>query len=109
MTAPDDASLRVLQLIDKRPDLTQRQLAEALGVSVGKAHYLLRALMSKGAVKVRNFRHSQNKLGYAYLLTPQGLIEKATLTQRYLERKEAEYEALRKEIRVLRREVEVRA
>ena len=85
--------------------MNQRQLAEQLGVSLGKANYLLHALLDKGLLKARNFRNSQNKLAYAYLLTPGGLAEKAALTRGYLERKSQEYEALRDEIERLRAEL----
>ena len=106
MPPVDDAHLRVLQLLEQRPDLSQRQLAVQLGVSLGKTNYLLRALLEKGSLKARNFRNSQNKLAYAYLLTPKGMSQKAVLTQGYLQRKIVEYEALRAEIEGLRREVD---
>ena len=86
--------------------MNQRQLAEQLGVSLGKANYLLHALLDKGLLKARNFRNSQNKLAYAYLVTPGGLAEKAALTRGYLERKSQEYEALRDEIDKLKLELE---
>lgn len=105
MPASDEAHLRVLQLLQRRPEWTQRELAEALGVSVGKINYVLRALIEKGAVKARNFRSSQHKLAYAYLLTPKGASHKAALTQRFLKRKLAEYAALKLEIERLQREV----
>jgi EPS-associated MarR family transcriptional regulator len=78
---------RVLRALAEKPDLNQRQLAELLGVSLGKTNYLLRALLDKGLLKARNFRNSQNKLAYAYLITPSGLAEKAALTRGYLDRK----------------------
>ena len=86
--------------------MSQRELAEALDVSVGKAHYLLRGLIEKGFVKVRNFRRSNNKIGYLYKLTPSGIREKLDVTRRYLARREAEYESLRAEITALRAEME---
>ena len=86
--------------------MSQRELAEALDVSVGKAHYLLRGLIEKGYVKVRNFRRSNNKIGYLYKLTPSGIREKLDVTRRYLARREAEYESLRAEITALRAEME---
>jgi EPS-associated MarR family transcriptional regulator len=95
--AQDEIRFQVLRALEQQPDLNQRQLAEQLGVSLGKANYLLRALVDKGLLKARNFRNS-HKLAYAYLLTPQGLAQKAALTQSYLERKTAEYEALKDEI-----------
>ena len=93
---------KVLHALLQQPDMSQRQLAELLGVSLGKTNYLLRALVEKGLLKARNFRNSQNKLAYAYLLTPSGLAHKAELTRGYLERKTAEYEALKDEIERLR-------
>jgi EPS-associated MarR family transcriptional regulator len=100
--AYDDAHLRVLQLLERQPDRPQRQLALALGVSVGKAHYLLRSLVEKGSVKARNFRQSDRKRGYMYLLTPKGMAQKAALTQDYLQRKLREYDALKAEIERIR-------
>ena len=85
--------------------MAQRELADALGVSVGKANYCLKALLEKGQIKVSNFRRSDNKLAYAYLLTPAGVSAKASLTVRFLRRKTAEYEALKEEIAALEWEV----
>ncbi len=85
--------------------MSQRDLADALGVSLGKANYCLKALLDKGFIKMQSFRRSQNKLAYAYLLTPIGIAEKAGLTVRFLERKVAEYESLTLEIEVLKSEV----
>jgi EPS-associated MarR family transcriptional regulator len=79
-------------------------MAQELGMSLGKANYLLRALLGKGFVKVQNFRNSSNKRGYAYLLTPEGVAAKAELTRRFLARKLQEYDALSLEIERLRRE-----
>ncbi len=100
----DDVQLRVLRLLQDDPHLTQRELAEALGVSLGKANYCLKALLAKGQVKMQNFSRSNNKLGYAYLLTPSGVTAKATLTAQYLKLKLAEYEALKREITQLQEE-----
>jgi EPS-associated MarR family transcriptional regulator len=86
---------KVLRPLEKQPGLSQRQLADILGVGQGKANYLLRALLDMGLLKAHNFRSSQNKLAYAYLITPRGLADKAALTRVYLERKSKEYEALR--------------
>ncbi len=97
---------KVLRALEQQPDLSQRQLADLLGVSLGKANYLLRALLDKGLLKAHNFRSSQNKLAYAYLITPRGLAEKAALTRGYLERKSEEYEALREEINKLKLDLE---
>jgi len=102
----EEMRFKVLRALEQQPDLSQRQLADMLGVSLGKANYLLHALLDKGLLKARNFRNSQNKLAYAYLVTPGGLAEKAALTRGYLERKSQEYEALRDEIDKLKLELE---
>jgi EPS-associated MarR family transcriptional regulator len=101
----EDTHLRLLRLLEANPDLSQRDLARALGTSLGKTNYCLNALIDKGLVKVRNFRNNQNKLGYAYLLTPRGIESKATITVHFLKRKMAEYELLKNEIEQLQREV----
>lgn len=88
-------------MLQANPDLTQREIAQRLGVSTSGLNYCLKALIEKGLVKVHNFNRSKNKFGYVYLLTPQGVSEKALLTGRFLKRKLAEYEALRAEIEVL--------
>ena len=98
---------KVLRALEQQPDLSQRQLADMLGVSLGKANYLLRALLAKGLLKAHNFRSSQNKLAYAYVITPRGLAEKAALTRGYLERKSEEYEALRDEIERLKADLKL--
>lgn len=100
----EDLRFRVLKLLQDNPDLSQRELARRLGVSNGKLNYCLRALIDKGLVKLGNFAHSTHHLGYAYLLTPAGMAEKAALTGRFLRRKMAEYEALRAEIEALQAE-----
>ncbi|MDT0496361.1 MarR family EPS-associated transcriptional regulator [Algiphilus sp. W345] len=97
---------RLLELIEQQPQLTQRQLAEELGVSVGKINYCLHALMEKGYVKLDNFRRNPNKRVYSYLLTPGGLEAKAQATLFFLQRKVAEYEKLRLEILRLSADVE---
>ena len=96
---------RALKILDQRPDLTQRQLAKELGVSLGKTHYLLKSLIDVGWVKLDNFQKSDNKWGYAYLLTPKGIAEKAAITARFLVRKQREYKKLRGEIAYLQEEV----
>ena len=101
----EDTHLRLLRLIEARPELSQRDLARELGTSLGKVNYCLNALIDKGLVKVRNFRNSSNKLAYAYLLTPRGIESKATITVKFLKRKMAEYESLKTEIEQLQREV----
>ena len=102
----DSSLLGVLRLLDASPNRTQRELARELGTSLGKANYLLKALLGKGFVKVQNFRKSSNKRGYAYLLTPEGAAAKAELTRHFLARKIEEYDALRLEIERLRGESE---
>ncbi len=103
-TLHDEIHLKVLRLLEATPAINQRHLAEALGVSLGKANFCLRALLDKGLVKAENFRNNQNKLSYAYLLTPSGFAEKAALTSRFLKRKTEEYELLKAEIELLRQE-----
>ncbi|NBX55381.1 MAG: MarR family EPS-associated transcriptional regulator [Betaproteobacteria bacterium] len=98
----EDTNFRVLRILQENPDLTQRELAEKLGVSVGGLNYCLKALMDKGWVKMQNFHQSKNKFKYVYLLTPQGVSERMALTSRFLQRKMAEYEALKAEIDSLR-------
>jgi EPS-associated MarR family transcriptional regulator len=96
---------RALKILERQPDLTQRQLAEELGVSLGKTHYLVKSLIDVGWVKFDNFQRSNNKWGYAYLLTPMGIVEKAALTARFLVRKQREYTLLQEEITQLQEEV----
>ncbi|SEK12088.1 hypothetical protein MAA5396_04717 [Marinovum algicola] len=91
--------------LEGNPELSQRELAKSLGISLGIANYCLKALVEKGQVKVSNFRASDNKLRYAYVLTPQGLAAKAALTARFLKRRVAEYEALKAEIEALQKEL----
>ena len=100
-----ETHFRLLRLLETRPELSQRDLARELGTSLGKINYCMNALIDKGWVKVRNFRDSQNKLAYAYLLTPRGIERKATITVQFLRRKLAEYETLKIEIEQLQREV----
>jgi len=94
-----------LKILEQQPDLTQRQLAEKLDVSLGKAHYLVKSLIDVGWIKLDNFQRADNKLGYAYLLTPKGIVEKAGITARFLVRKRQEYIQLREEIVQLQEEV----
>lgn len=97
----EDTHFRVLALLEKNPDISQRDLAKALGISLGGVNYSLRALVERGMVKAQNFSSSDKKLAYAYILTPKGLTEKSMLTARFLKRKMEEYEALRVEIESL--------
>ena len=97
---------RALKILEQQPDLTQRQLSEALGVSLGKTNYVLKSLIDVGWVKLDNFQRSDNKWGYAYLLTPTGVTEKAAITLRFLKRKKQEYDDLQIEIAQLQKEVQ---
>lgn len=101
----EDAHYRVMQALQKNPELTQRELSQVLGVSLGKLNYCLKALIQKGWIKIGNFSHSDKKMNYAYLLTPKGVSEKARMTQGFLHRKIAEYEALQEEIKMLQKEI----
>ncbi len=102
----EDANFQVMRILQDNPDLTQRELAEKLGISVGGLNFCLKALMEKGLVKMNNFANSKNKFGYVYVLTPTGMAEKAAITHRFLQRKMDEYEALKAEIEALKSEVE---
>jgi EPS-associated MarR family transcriptional regulator len=103
VTPKDQAYFRVLRAVELNQDITQPQLAKQLGISMGKANYLINALVDKGLIKVENFRQRGDKLNkIAYLLTPEGLKNRIALTRNYLARKETEYEALRSEIDSLR-------
>jgi EPS-associated MarR family transcriptional regulator len=104
--APNEENhLKVLRLLESDPELSQRELSRALGISLGKTNYCMRALLDKGLIKMQNFRNSGNKLGYAYLLTPAGMAAKAELTRNFLKLKVQEYEALKQEIEQLQREM----
>ena len=100
----EDIHFRVLRLLEANPAMNQRELAEELGVSLGKTNYCLKALLAKGMLKMHNFQSSKRKLAYAYLLTPQGITEKASLTGRFLQRKMDEYVVLKAEIESLKQE-----
>jgi EPS-associated MarR family transcriptional regulator len=100
-----ELQFRVLRLLESNPHLTQRELSKSLGVSLGGVNYCLNALVAKGSVKMQNFKNNRNKSVYAYLLTPQGLAEKAVLTGAFLKRKVQEYQTLKEEIEALSREV----
>jgi len=104
MTDPE-IHYRVLNQLETDPHMTQRQLADALGISLGKTNYVLKALIDVGWLKLGNFRRSNSKMGYAYLLTPVGVVEKALITKRFLQRKRVEYERLALEIERLELEV----
>ena len=97
----EDTHYRVLALLERSPDISQRELARELGISLGGVNYALRALIEKGMLKAQNFSSSDKKLAYVYILTPKGLAEKSFLTARFLRRQMDEYEALRAEIESL--------
>ena len=102
----EDTHFRVLRLLQENPEMSQRELAEAVGVSVGGIHYVLTALIDKGLVKLGNFTAAEDKRRYAYVLTPKGLARKAALTRAFLVRKMEEYQALKEEIEELKKESE---
>jgi EPS-associated MarR family transcriptional regulator len=99
------AERSLLEAVAQGEHANQRQLSRAIGLSLGKTHYLLKELVDRGLIKIGNFKRSQNKFGYAYLLTRSGVKEKITITKKFLEAKEKEYELLRQEIDVLRDEI----
>ncbi|MBM3245886.1 MAG: MarR family EPS-associated transcriptional regulator [Candidatus Omnitrophica bacterium] len=101
--------LYVIKELEQNPHLTQRDLAQKLGISLGKTNFLLRALIEKGVVEARNFKNSKNKLAYMYLLTPHGIKMKIQLTQEFFAFKLQEYERLHKEIEYLRKEASLLA
>ncbi len=105
LSARESIDFELLYLLEKEPGLSQRELAERLGISLGRVNYCLKALAEKGAVKIRNFRESRTKLRYAYVLTPKGIAERVGLTQRFLVRKLDEYERLRAQIEELREDL----
>ena len=102
----DELQLSVLRMLEQNPQLTQRQMAAGLGFSLGKTHYIVKSLIDVGLVKLDNFQRSDNKWGYAYLLTPEGIKEKAAITVRFLARKQDEYRLLEREIEILKSEVD---
>ena len=104
--ARDELRFKVLRALEVNPDFSQRQLAAELGVSLGGVNYALKALIERGFVKADNFRKSGRKVAYLYVLTPKGVVEKASLAAAFLGRKLAEYEVLRQEIEALKGEVD---
>jgi EPS-associated MarR family transcriptional regulator len=102
----EETNYRIMRILQETPDLTQRELAEKLGMSVGGLNYCLNALIDKGLVKMQNFSNSKNKFKYVYLLTPMGIAEKVALTSRFLSRKMEEYEALKLDMEALKSEVD---
>ena len=100
-----DAEYIILKKFEDNPYLTQRELSKELGVSLGKTNYIINALIDKGWIKLKNFKRSDKKLGYSYLLTTQGIAEKAVLAQKFLKKKSDEYNKLKQEIENLRNEL----
>lgn len=103
-----DVHYELLRLLEANPEMSQRDMARKLGISLGKANFCLQALMKKGWIKASNFTNSRNKAAYMYLLTPRGLEEKASLTVQFLQTKVREYEILRAEIKQMRREAKAK-
>ena len=100
-----DTEYTVLKILNDNPAMTQRQLSKELGLSLGKTNYVLHALIDKGLMKLSNFKRSDNKVGYLYLLTPEGVEEKSILAKNFLERKSDQYNRLKKEIETLKSEL----
>lgn len=105
----EDTHFRVLRLLQENPEMSQRELAAAVGVSVGGIHYVLNALIDKGLVNLGNFTSAEDKRRYAYILTRKGVAEKAAMTRKFLARKIEEYVALRAEIDALASEIDSEA
>lgn len=105
MSNQDEIHLKLMRLIEQNNQLSQRQLAEEMGVSLGKINYCLKAIVEKGWVKASNFKNSEHKSAYLYLLTPKGAEEKATIAKRFLERKIQEYEDIKLQIEEIKSEI----
>ncbi|OAM53153.1 MarR family EPS-associated transcriptional regulator [Methylovorus sp. MM2] len=103
----DEYRYKILKLVEAKPEISQRELAKALDISLGKANFCLKALVDIGLVKATNFRNSKNKLAYMYLLTPSGIEQKTVITLRFLKQKIQEYQALSDEIETLRQEATI--
>ena len=101
----EETHYRLLSLIQDNPDISQRQLAEEMGVSVGKVNYCIKALVKIGHLKLENFKRSKRKLGYAYLLTPKAIAEKTKITIKFLELKKQQYDVIKQEIASLQKEI----
>jgi EPS-associated MarR family transcriptional regulator len=104
----EDTNFRLMKILEVNPELSQREMGKALGISFGGINYCLNALVAKGLVKIENFSQNQSKFGYVYLLTPSGIAEKAAMTSSFLKRKMDEYEALKVEIAMLKSEIETK-
>jgi EPS-associated MarR family transcriptional regulator len=102
----DEYRYKIFKLVEAHPEISQRELARELGISLGKANYCMKALIEKGLLKAGNFRNSKNKMAYVYKLTPRGIEEKTNVTMRFLKQKMTEYESLKSEIEFLRQEAQ---
>jgi len=105
----DEVRYKLLKLLEPNPKLSQRQVARELGISLGKVNYCLKALAEKGWIKAGNFKNSENKIEYLYLLTPRGIEEKTRFTLQFLQVKMKEYDALKDEIDQIRDEAQRQA
>lgn len=105
----EDVHFRVMRLLESRPDASQREIAGELGVSLGAINFCVKALIDKGHIKLANFKASKNKLGYVYVLTPEGIAHRASLAAGFMERKLAEYDAIRVELAQLQAEFAARS
>lgn len=103
----DEYRYKILKVLESNPEISQRDLARALSISLGRTNYCLKALIEKGLLKASNFRNSQNKMAYMYLLTPSGIEEKSKMTAQFLKIKLQEYAALEQEIAELREEAKL--
>ncbi|MFO1525271.1 MAG: MarR family EPS-associated transcriptional regulator [Turneriella sp.] len=103
----DELQHKLFKVITQNPNISQRDLSKNLGISLGKANYCLKALMTKGWVKAQNFKNNRNKLSYAYLLTPSGIEQKASVTVRYLRKKMEEYDELKAAVEELQKEISI--
>lgn len=103
----DELRYKLLQQLEKNPQMSQRDMAKALGISLGKVNFCVNALLEVGWLKAKNFKNNQNKLGYAYILTPKGIEEKSRVTSRFLKRKLEEYEELSAEIEEIKRQLDL--
>lgn len=102
----NEVQYKVMRLLEANPEMSQRDVSRELGISLGRVNYCLRALIGKGWIKVTNFKNSQNKAAYMYLLTPRGVKQKGQLAAEFLKIKKREYEALRAEIEQIRSSVD---
>ena len=100
-----DIHFKLLDILEKNPKLSQRLLSRELGISLGSINYCIRALVEKGQVKAHNFKKNSNKIGYVYLLTPQGISKKISMTKDFLKKRIKEYDQLQKEIKQLKNDI----